>query len=149
MKRPARVLDAWEQRYWKAKPRQKQFQVRQLAWGKYFGSAYDSRMKQATLVPFLRKLDSLGKIGRVIVDAGSGAKTCKEYSVQPVLNEYSTPGVFTPTKGKKVIRVDVGMPFDFRQTGDIVELKADVEQTKPREIYQKKQLIRLAGFFGH
>lgn len=119
------------------------FAVRRRNWETLYGQGYGTGKKRDYLFPLLYWLDNSKKLGRVIVDAGSGSTVMKAESVlEP------TSGVFYPREGKKIIRVEIGLPDEFTASGNIAEVLADIERTQADSLSAKKKLVKAAKFLG-
>jgi len=120
---------------------EKAAKAKRKRWKPHYGLAYDLSTKRGHLVPLLRKLDSLGKLGKVIVDVGSGSTMVSDGAGRKI------PAIYTP-RGKKLIRVDLATPHESRRVGDVLELQADIEHTTVDSTKQRKKLVGLARFLG-
>ncbi|MFH1785526.1 MAG: hypothetical protein ABH842_03780 [Candidatus Micrarchaeota archaeon] len=81
------------------------------SWLPEWGKPYSPGFKHAEVRPLLEEMDRKGMLGRMFLDCGSGSKKSDFY----------------PVNGKRVIRVDVGMPYGYSRDGNVLELRVDVE----------------------
>ena len=111
-------------------------------WKVHYGRGYDVLAKHEQLAPLLEKMDRAGKLGRVLVDAGSGSAAMRD-----AFYKWHS-GLFYTAKGKKIIRIDIGLPVLRRQQDNVMEVRADIEQTGPGTPGRKIKLARIARFLG-
>jgi len=127
----------------------RRFAQRRRNWRAFWG--YDYLDKSQTLRPLLEVMGQKGLLGRVIVDAGSGARWMRERMQIPdgtTSLEAKHSGIFIPALGKKIIRLDIASPKLFNETGNILEMRADIKRGKPDSKMQKGRFSRAAKFLG-
>ena len=77
---------------------------RELNRSRWLGSSqqpYNHDVKKTALLPFMMRMDVLGHLGSVIIDAGSGnLEVAPMWHADP---DYLEPRVYMPSKGKKII----------------------------------------------
>ncbi len=102
-------------------------------WQRYWGESYGPDLKQWLLKPVFEELDRAGKIGNLIVDAGSGAA--------PVTK-------FLPARaGRKRILVDIAA--DNARAVDQQKVRLDAEKVgEPGALSFRKALLRVCNFLG-
>ncbi len=102
-------------------------------WQRYWGGTYGPELKQWLLKPVFEELERAGKLGDVVVDAGSGA--------MPVTK-------FLPAKaGRKRILVDIAA--DNLRDGDQQRIRLDAEKVGDvGALSFRKALVRVCRFLG-
>lgn len=118
------------------------FKLRQAGWSSLLGSAYVVGNSSALLVQFLKNLDKERKLGNVIVDLGSGPRFMKD------VHGHRVKRIFYPVKGKKVVRVDIALPSVAVRGSNVLDIRADIENTAPDSISQKAKFLRVAKHLG-
>lgn len=117
-------------------------------WEDFFGQeAYDPRTKKQTLRPLMEQMDKKGILGNVIVDAGSGPlHQAAQYPGQPMEERR---GVYYPTEGKKIIRIDVGAgKSQLQEDGRFLLLNADLEELERPVLANRRHWARVRQFLG-
>ncbi len=121
-------------------------------WTPTYGKGYNLDKKQHTIKPLLERMETRGILGETIMDIGSGS--IKMYESEPVgtnPKERITSmgsGIFYPAKGKKIVRVDIGLPAPIRTKKGIVEIKADAENLRPETFSDKVRFVQAARHLG-
>jgi SAM-dependent methyltransferase len=102
-------------------------------WQRYWGESYGPDLKQWLLKPVFEELDAAGKIGSVVVDAGSGAA--------PVTK-------FLPARaGRRRILVDIAA--DNARSADAQKIRLDAEKVGDLAALSfRKGLLRVCRFLG-
>lgn len=104
-------------------------------WRKEWGNGYSPDFKARMLKPLLDDMDSRRKLGGVLADIGSGCMRSKNGE-----SGYA----YYPSRGKTVVRVDIGMPYPYRVRGNTLELQADVESLELDSVAQRRRLALLS-----
>jgi hypothetical protein len=107
---------------------------RRRLWVSQWGSGYAPDFKRAEVAPILKQMESKGSLGNVLLDAGSGSLDRGES--------------YYPLEGKRVVRIDIGMPYPHRIRGNVLELQADVEDKSPGSIRQLRRLLMISRHLG-
>jgi hypothetical protein len=84
-------------------------------------------------------MESRGTLGWRILDAGSGSMSGRNGKEHPL---------YYPDKGKRIVRVDIGMPYPHRLSGNVLELQADIGHTRPDSLSQLRKLALIARHTG-
>lgn len=103
-------------------------------WEKEWGRRYDPETKKATIEQRIKRLDQEGKIGRVVLDVGSGSSSV----THPLLFSHDD---------HKVILVDIAAP-QFKQYGDELTVPADIQTLGDGSIATARTLLQTAEFLG-
>ncbi len=97
--------------------------------GFYGNASYNAAQKKLTLGGILEEMDRQGKLGSVIIDAGSGPlHQAPEYPGQP---PQERRGVYYPTRGKKIVRVDADAPDALQVEEGMLTVRASVDEWQP------------------
>ena len=128
---------------------------------------YAGELRDAHLAPFLKRLDADGKLGNVIVDAGSASwkrfdinapgqvrgkfvahSELKHEDVTEYTRSLRSARNYIPTKGKRLIRFDLGFskPFEEIEPG-VVNIQGDLEED-PRSFSARRKLVLAKRFLG-
>jgi len=96
-------------------------------WKQHRGQSYDFDFKILSLGFFLVRLEAEGRLGNVIVDAGSGSRTITKGMRSGKSGKSVKNRILPPLEGKKLIRIDFDFPEEFAETPGYVDVKADME----------------------
>jgi len=110
-------------------------------WKRQWGCGYAPDFKRNEVVPILHAMDSMGRLGTVLLDLGSGSmsgRRCRD----------PTPSLYYPTEGKRIVRIDFGMPYEHGSEGPLLELRADIEHLALDSIAQIRRYVRLSRHLG-
>src|SRR3989344_184029 len=102
------------------------------AWQKHWGTSYDSEFKIATIMEVLRRMSENGKLGRNIIDIGTGRI--------PVT-------ILTDRRKHKIVDVDLCvelMPHPFCPNG--LPVKPDIEELVEPSFSTRRIMARIAKF---
>ena len=100
-------------------------------WQEYWGETYAPELKQRLLKPLFAELEKEGKVGKLIVDIGSGS--------QPVTR------LLEPRPGRKRVFVDIAA--DNRGSADELKLRLDAEKIgQLGQLSFRKALVRVCAF---
>src|SRR5215469_2112967 len=102
-------------------------------WQEYWGDTYAPELKQKLLQPVFEKLDAEEKIGKLIIDVGSGAS--------PVTR------LLRSKPGRKRLCVDIAA--DNAGSTDELRVRLDAEKIGEfRALSFRKALLRVCGFLN-
>lgn len=101
---------------------------------------HSASYKAYHFMPFLVGLDMYRKLGRVILDVGSGSMRITDSHGHNRLRAYY------PTEGKKIIRVDLAFKKRSQIDAGMLEVQADIENTALNTPEQKKRFLAIAKF---
>ncbi len=111
-------------------------------WKEQWGKGYDIGPKNLRILPLMEELDKQGRLGRNIIDIGSGSTRMIG------IYDGSVGGVYYPTEGKKIVRIDIAMPYPSRSIDSILEIRGDLEGIEDKSIAQLRRFVRVARHFG-
>jgi len=111
-------------------------------WKEQWGKGYDIGPKNLRILPLMEELDRQGKLGRHIIDIGSGSTSMVG------IYDGSVGGVYYPTEGKRVVRIDIAMPYPSRASDAILEIRADLESMDDGSIARLRRFVLVARHFG-
>ncbi|MEW6035574.1 MAG: hypothetical protein AB1529_03095 [Candidatus Micrarchaeota archaeon] len=114
-------------------------EARREFWKGQWGSGYAPDFKYAQVRPLLDRMQLRGTLGERLLDLGSGSVAGRNGKARPL---------YYPSEGKRVVRVDIGMPYPYSLSGNVLELQADIEHPEPDAFSQKKKLALLARHIG-
>lgn len=97
--------------------------------------------KKQSLAPLLREMEKLKVLGKVIVDLGSSYR----YGIG---KQGIRDRTYYPTKGKKIVRVDVGFEKSERVSSNTFHVRADIENTQNDSFDQRRKIVQAARFLG-
>lgn len=110
-------------------------------WKGEWGCSYAADFKKNEVAPLIGEIEAAGRLGRVILDAGSGSTHGRGKSAMPKPFMY-------PVSGKIVVRTDIAMPTLSRVTGPILELQADIEDLSMDSLAQKRRFLAISRHLG-
>lgn len=111
-------------------------------WKEQWGKGYDIGPKNLRILPLMEELDRQGRLGRNIIDIGSGSTRMVG------IFDGSVGGVYYPTEGKRIVRIDIAMPYPIRASDGVLEIRADLENMEDGSMAQLRMLIRIMRHFG-
>ncbi len=102
-------------------------------WQRYWGGTYGIELKQWLLKPVFERLETEGKLGDIIVDAGSGAESVTRF--------------LRPKPGRKRILIDIAA--DNTTAVDEQKIRLDLEKVaEPGALSCRKALLRVRKFLA-
>jgi len=114
---------------------------RRKLWRGEWGCSYAADFKKNEVAPLIEEIEAAGRLGRVLLDAGSGSMIGLGSSAKPKPLLY-------PLEGKLVVRTDIAMPYISRVSGPILELQADIENLSIDSAPQRRRLLAISRHLG-
>lgn len=104
---------------------------REAAWQRYWGDSYGLGLKESVLKPVFEMLELEGKLGELVVDAGSGAQPATRY--------------LPARPGRKRICVDIAA--DNKASAGVQNIRLDAEKAgESGALSFRKALLRVCKF---
>jgi hypothetical protein len=110
-------------------------------WKGEWGCSYAADFKRNEVAPLIDEIEAAGRLGRVILDAGSGSTHGRGKKALPKPSMY-------PLHGKLVVRTDIAMPVLSRVTGPVLEIQADIEKLSLDSVSQKLRFLAISRHLG-
>ena len=117
------------------------YRERRDLWKGEWGCSYAADFKKNEVAPLIEEIEAAGRLGRVLLDAGSGSLIGPGSAARP-------KPILYPLEGKLVVRTDIAMPYLSRVSGPILELQADIENLSADSASQRRRLLAISRHLG-